>query len=107
LQLDKNNSKCHAMLGVVYKNVNQPQMAKVSLQRSLQINPREPLALKHIKELDNPNPSQTNTKDNSKSESKPSPASTKKIPLPPPQKRGWLSNLLGWTSSDDRDDSRK
>jgi curved DNA-binding protein CbpA len=107
LQLDKNNSKCHAMLGVVYKNVNQPQMAKVSLQRSLQINPREPLALKHIKELDNPNPSQTNTKDNSKSEPKPNPATTKKIPLPPPQKRGWLSNLLGWASPDDRDDSRK
>jgi len=107
LQLDKNNSKCHAMLGVVYKNINQPQMAKVSLQRALQINPQEPLALKHIKDLNNPNPSQTNTKDNSKSEPKPNPPSTQKTPLPPPQKRGWLSNLLGWTSTDDRDDSRK
>ena len=110
LQLDKNNSKCHAMLGVVYKNINQPQMAKVSLQRSLQINPQEPLALKHIKELNHPNPSpntsQTGSKDNRKSEPKPN-VSTKKAPLPPPQKRGWLSNLLGWTSSDDRDDSRK
>jgi curved DNA-binding protein CbpA len=109
LQLDKNNSKCHAMLGVVYKNINQPQMAKVSLQRSLQINPQEPLALKHIKDLNNPNPSQTSsTKTNtSKSEPKPNPAVTKKAPLPPPQKRGWLSNLLGWASPDDRDDSRK
>jgi curved DNA-binding protein CbpA len=107
LQLDRNNSKCHAMLGVVYKNINQPQMAKVSFQRSLQINPKEPLALKHIndlsKDLSKPIPSQINsntTKNNSKSEPKPNPATTKKAPLPPPQKRGWLSNLLGWASKD-------
>jgi curved DNA-binding protein CbpA len=100
LQLDKSNSKCHAMLGVVYKNINQPQMAKVSFQRSLQINPKDPLALRHINDLSNPNPSQTNNKNNSKSESKPNPATTKKAPLPPPQKRGWLANLLGWASKD-------
>jgi tetratricopeptide (TPR) repeat protein len=107
LQLDKNNSKCHAMLGVVYKNINQPQMAKVSFQRSLQINPKEPLALKHIndlsKDLSKPIPSQTNantTKNNSKNEPKPNLATAKKVPLPPPQKRGWLSNLLGWASKD-------
>ncbi len=100
LQLDQSNSKCHAMLGVVYKNINQPQMAKVSFQRSLQINPNDPLALRHINDLSNPNPSQTNNKNNSKSESKPNPATTKKAPLPPPQKRGWLSNLLGWASKD-------
>ena len=105
LQLDKNNSKCHAMLGVVYKNINQPQMAKVSFQRSLQINPKEPLALKHINDLNKPKPSssQTNTdttKDSIKSETKPNPATTRKVPLPPPQKRGWLSNLLGWAAKD-------
>jgi tetratricopeptide (TPR) repeat protein len=94
LQLDKNNSKCHAMLGVVYKNINQPQMAKVSLRRSLQINPQEPLALKHIKDLSNPNSSQSTTK------KLPKPDSPKKPPIAPPQKRGWLSNLLGW--SDDK-----
>ena len=106
LQLDKNNSKCHAMLGVVYKNINQPQMAKVSFQRSLQINPKEPLALKHINDIHNPIPSQTNTtKDNSKSE--PNHSTAKKTPLPPPQKRGWLSNLLGWSSPDDGNDSKK
>ena len=110
LQLDKNNSKCHAMLGVVYKNINQPQMAKVSLQRSLQINPQEPLALKHSKDLSNPNQASATTKNTntSKSEPKPNPATTKKTtPLPPPQKRGWISNLLGWASPDDRNDPRK
>jgi len=109
LQLDKNNSKCHAMLGVVYKNINQPQMAKASLQRSLQINPQEPLALKHIKDLNNPNldQSSTTTQNNQKSEPKPNPSTTKKTPLSPPQKRGWLSNLLGWASPDTRDDSRR
>jgi len=97
LQLDKNNSKCHAMLGVVYKNINQPQMAKVSLKLALQINPQEPLALKYIKELDNPNPSQPVPKVPSTSTGK----TTKKEPIPPPQKRGWLSNLLGWASPND------
>ncbi len=96
LLLDKNNSKCLALLGVVYKNINQPQMAKISLQRSLQINPQEPLALKHIKDFSNPintNP-QINPKQN--------PATNiKKKNLPPPQKRGWLSNLLGWAAPDD------
>ncbi|PZV15102.1 MAG: molecular chaperone DnaJ [Pseudanabaena sp.] len=105
LQLDKNNSKCHAMLGVVYQNINQPQMAKVSFQRSLQINPQEPLALKCIKDLVNPNTSQTRTKKDTKSVPKPNP-NANKTPLPPPQKRGWLANLLGWASPDNRDDSR-
>ena len=96
LLLDKNNSKCLAMLGVVYKNINQPQMAKISLQRSLQINPQEPLALKHIKDFSNPiniNP-QINLKQNLAT-------NIKKKNLPPPQKRGWLSNLLGWAAPDD------
>ncbi len=97
LQLDKNNSKGHAMLGVVYKNINQPQMAKISLTRSLQINPQEPLALKHIKDLSNPNQSSTMPKNNSKSDPKPN----SKAPIQPPQQRGWLSNLLGWASSND------
>ena len=91
LQLDKNSSKCHAMLGVVYKNIDQPQMAKVSLMRSLQINPQEPLALKHIKDLSNPNSAQSAT-----AKKLPKPNSTKKPLIAPPQKRGWLSNLLGW-----------
>ena len=107
LQLDKNNSKGHAMLGVVYKNINQPQMAKVSLQRSLQINPQELLALKHIKDFSNPNPDQSSTTTQNNQKSKPNSSTTKKTPLSPPQKRGWLSNLLGWVSSHARDHSRR
>ncbi len=98
LQLDKNNSQGHAMLGVVYKNINQPQMARISLTRSLQINPQEPLALKYIDDLSDPNQNSTTTKNVSKSDPKPNPT-TKKVP--PPQQRGWLSNLLGWASSND------
>jgi tetratricopeptide (TPR) repeat protein len=103
LQLDKNNSKCHAMLGVVYKNMNQPQMAKVSLTLALKINPQEPLALKHIKDLENPNSSQSFDKaqTNNKATAKQNSATTRKEPIQPPQKRGWLSNLLGWASPND------
>jgi len=66
------------------------------------------LALKHINDISKPVPSQTNTsttKNNSKSET--NPATTKKAALPPPQKRGWLSNLLGWASPDNQDDSKR
>ena len=31
LQIDPNNSRCLAMLGVLYKNIDQPQMARISL----------------------------------------------------------------------------
>lgn len=99
LQLDQNNSKCLAMLGVVYKNINQFQMAKISFQRSLQINPQEPLALKHIKDLNNPN-AQTTKSSQSANNSKLEPIVNKNKALPSPQKRGWLYNLLGWASKD-------
>jgi tetratricopeptide (TPR) repeat protein len=48
LQLDPTNSKCHALLGIVYLNQDLVGMAKISFQQALKINPREPLALKHI-----------------------------------------------------------
>lgn len=48
LQIAPNNSKCLAMLGVVYTNIDQPQMAKASFKRSLQINPQEALALTYL-----------------------------------------------------------
>lgn len=86
LQIEPNHSKAHAMLGVVYKNINQPQMAKISLTRSLQIDPHQPLALKHIQDLQKP---ATSGKKN-----EPPP------PIAPPQKRNWLSNLLGWTNNE-------
>lgn len=88
LQIEPNNSKAHAMLGVVYKNINQPQMAKISLMRSLQINPNQPLALKHIQDLQKP------------STLKSSPEAQPIIP--PPQKRNWLGNLLGWINNDEK-----
>lgn len=91
LQIDPNNSKCHAMLGVVYKNINQPQMAKISLNLSLKLNPQEPLALEHIKDLNISSQSNTSKSQTSKSDPK-----SKNTPIAPPPKRGWLSNLLGW-----------
>jgi len=99
LRIDENNSTCLALLGVVYTNINQPQMAKASFKRSLYINPQEPLALKHLLEFNDPNFDRgvvNNTK-NSKSDRKPILSTTKKLPLT--QKRGWLSHLLSWISS--------
>jgi curved DNA-binding protein CbpA len=48
LPLDQTNSKCHALLGLVYLNQNLGGMAKVSFQQALKLNPRDPLALAHI-----------------------------------------------------------
>ena len=48
LHLDITNSRCHALLGLVYLNQNLMGMAKVSFRQALKLNPREPLALKHI-----------------------------------------------------------
>ncbi|NUN65442.1 DnaJ domain-containing protein [Pseudanabaena biceps] len=98
LQVETNNSKGHAMLGVVYKNINQPQMAKASLMRSLQLNPQEPLALKHIQDLSNPTqPNPTSKTQNKQANNRNPPA-----PIVEPQKRGWLSNLLGWADPDNQ-----
>jgi curved DNA-binding protein CbpA len=104
LQIDPNNSRCLAMLGVLYKNIDQPQMARISLQRSLQINPQEPLALKYIQDFPNPIQPNPSAKKTEKSASDPqvNSTTTKNKPLPPPPKRGWLSNLLGWSSPDDK-----
>ncbi|OYQ67236.1 hypothetical protein B9G53_02480 [Pseudanabaena sp. SR411] len=48
IQIDENNSTCHALLGVVYMNQNLIGMAKMSFQQALRLNPSEPLALKYI-----------------------------------------------------------
>ena len=97
LLLDKENSKCLAMLGIVYKNINQPQMAKVSFMRSLQINPQEPLALQHFRGLGS---TDANSADATKINN--SPKNKLQKPLPPPQKRGWIANLLGWATPNDQ-----
>ncbi len=102
LQIDPNNSRCLAMLGVLYKNIDQPQMARISLQRSLQINPQEPLALKYIQDFPNPVQPIANKNDKTNSDPKLNSDTTKNKPISPPQKRGWISNLLGWSSPDDK-----
>ncbi|WP_019499124.1 J domain-containing protein [Pseudanabaena sp. PCC 6802] len=48
LQIDRTNSKCHALLGVVYLNQRLLGMARLSFQQALKLNPREPLVQEHI-----------------------------------------------------------
>ena len=99
LIIDKDNSRCLALLGVIYKNINQPQMAKASFKRSLQINPQEAIALKHLLEVDSPiSTSQSSSKSNGKSDRKPNLPTLKKT-IPQPKKRSWLSHLLKWAFS--------
>jgi tetratricopeptide (TPR) repeat protein len=98
LVLDKDNSRCLALLGVVYENINQPQMAKISFKRSLQINPQEAIALKYILESGSSSPSQSSNRNNSKSDRKPILPTIKKS-IAQPQKSSWLSHLLTWAFS--------
>jgi curved DNA-binding protein CbpA len=51
IQIDCNNSKCHALLGFVYLNQKLAGMAKVSFQQALKLNPNEPLALQYIDQV--------------------------------------------------------
>ncbi|ELS34121.1 MULTISPECIES: J domain-containing protein [Pseudanabaena] len=51
IQLDCNNSKCHALLGLVYMNQKLSGMAKVSFQQALKLNPNEPLANQYIDQV--------------------------------------------------------
>ena len=99
LLIDKENSKCLAMLGIVYKNINQPQMAKASFMRSLHINPQEPLALQHFRDL---GATVANSGETTKINKSANTTKTSQKPLPPPQKRGWIANLLGWASPNDQ-----
>ena len=70
IQLDCNNSKCHALLGFVYMHQKLVGMAKVSFQQALKLNPEEPLALKYINQVGgaspNTDPSKTKPKDDKK-----------------------------------------
>jgi curved DNA-binding protein CbpA len=90
LQIEPQNSKCHALIGVVYWHLKQIQMAKISLSRALQLNPLEPLALQYIQQL--PDLNTVN-----KPDAKPNDAR-----IASPQQRNWFGNLLGWLSSDDK-----
>ena len=96
LTIDNDNSYCFALLGVVYKNINQPQIAKASFKRSLQINPQEAIALKHLLELDSPSSNQSiGIKNNSKSDRKSNLPNIKK-PIAQSQKSSWLSHIIQW-----------
>ncbi len=46
LQMDQSSSSCHGLLGLAFLQQNQPTMAKVHINRALQLNPQEPSALK-------------------------------------------------------------
>lgn len=46
LQMDQSSSSCHGLLGLAFLKQNQPTMAKVHINRALQLNPQEPSALK-------------------------------------------------------------
>jgi tetratricopeptide (TPR) repeat protein len=95
LRIDENNSKCLALLGVVYINTNQLQMAKASFKRSLYINPQEALSLKHLLELSEPDANPSGAAKQGGKRARES-NSSKKPPLN--EKQGWLTNLFTWFS---------
>jgi len=78
IQIDCNNSKCHALLGFVYMNQKLAGMSKVSFQQALKLNPQEPLALKYINEV-----------------SGISPNTEKSPPKPKDEKKGGFFGWLG------------
>ncbi|AFZ30771.1 heat shock protein DnaJ domain protein [Gloeocapsa sp. PCC 7428] len=51
LKLEPNNSSCHSLMGFLYLKQNQVTMAKVHINKALQLNPQEPMALKAKKLL--------------------------------------------------------
>lgn len=52
LKLEPNNSRCHSLLGMVYLKQNQAKMAKIHIDRALQLDPKEALALEAKQKLD-------------------------------------------------------
>jgi curved DNA-binding protein CbpA len=52
LKLDPNNSRCHSLLGAAYLKQNQATMAKVHVNKALQLNPKDELALKAQRHLE-------------------------------------------------------
>ena len=52
LKLDQNNSRTHTLMGVAYLKQNQATMAKVHINKALQLNPKDELALRGKKHLD-------------------------------------------------------
>ncbi|MBW4617863.1 MAG: DnaJ domain-containing protein [Cyanosarcina radialis HA8281-LM2] len=52
LNLEPNNSTCNSLLGMVYLKQNQTTMAKMYINKALQVNPKDPLALQGKQALD-------------------------------------------------------
>jgi curved DNA-binding protein CbpA len=52
LKLDPNNSRCHSLIGAAYLKQNQATMAKVHINKALQLNPKDELAMKGKQYLD-------------------------------------------------------
>ncbi|MFN3360634.1 MAG: DnaJ domain-containing protein [Pseudanabaenaceae cyanobacterium] len=75
LKLNNRDSRCHALIGLVYLNQKLPGMAKSAFEEALKCNPREPIALQYL-------PQVSRTKDTKPQEQK------KNLP-------GWLSWLRG------------
>ncbi len=52
LNLDQNNSTCHSLLGIAYLKQHQATMAKVHINKALQLNPKDPIGLEGKQILD-------------------------------------------------------
>jgi curved DNA-binding protein CbpA len=52
LKLEPNNSRCHGLLGMVYLKQNQAKMAKIHIERALQLDPKDAQALEAKQKLD-------------------------------------------------------
>lgn len=52
LKLEPSNSRCHSLMGMVYLKQNQATMAKVHINKALQLDPQNPLALEGKQLLD-------------------------------------------------------
>ncbi len=52
LKLEPSNSRCHSLMGIVYLKQNQITMAKVHINKALQLNPQDPTALEGKRLLD-------------------------------------------------------
>ncbi len=52
LKLEPNNGRCHSLIGVVYLKQNQTTMAKVHINKALQLDPTDAIATKIKQQLD-------------------------------------------------------
>lgn len=90
LQMDQTSSSCHGLLGLAFLKQNQPTMAKVHVNRALQINPQEPSALKARDILNRLSGQSTKG-----SPAKPAPGNTKKPPDNKSGGGGFLGGMFG------------